>query len=268
MKDALHALLGDVAEETAALDDLLVTLSTQEWSLPTPSPGWSIRDQVSHLAWLDEAALMAATDPQRFRDEAAAALTVGPEFTNQMALRYRSLELDELHAWFLEARREMSAALEAMDGTARVPWYGPDMSVMSLATARLMETWAHGQDVYDAVGVERVATNRLQHVAHLGFRTMAFSFAVHGLPAPEAPVRVVLRSPTGDEWSWGPDAALDEVTGSALGFCLIVTKRRHVEDTDIVTKGPIATEWMSIAQAFAGPPGQGRQPQGQGVGQL
>ena len=134
------------------------------------------------------------------------------------------------------------------------------MSAASSLTARLMETWAHGQDIADALGTRREPTDRLRHVAHLGVAARPVSFAANGRARPGQPVRVELISPGRDMWLWGPPEAPDRVTGSALDFCLAVTRRRHLDDTSLLISGPVATEWMAIAQAFAGPPGPGRRP--------
>jgi uncharacterized protein (TIGR03084 family) len=123
-----------------------------------------------------------------------------------------------------------------------------------------METWAHGQDIADALGVVRSPTDRLRHVAHIGVGARAFSFAAHGRSTPETPVRVELLAPGGETWTWGPPDAGDRVTGPAQDFCLVVTQRRHLDDSALLIEGPVAADWMSIAQAFAGPPGPGRQP--------
>jgi uncharacterized protein (TIGR03084 family) len=123
-----------------------------------------------------------------------------------------------------------------------------------------METWAHGQDIADAVGVSRPATGRLRHIAHLGVRTMTFSFALNDRPSPASPIRVELAGPGGGQWDWGPPEAADRVAGTALDFCLVVTQRRHLSDTALAVTGDGATAWMSIAQAFAGAPGPGRAP--------
>ena len=121
-----------------------------------------------------------------------------------------------------------------------------------------METWAHGQDVADALDIARVPTARLRHIAHLGVRTRAFSYAVHGREAPPTPVRVVLTGPGRRRSGCGRTPRRASVRGAALDFCLVVTQRRHLADTGLVVNGDAATEWMSIAQAFAGPPGPGR----------
>lgn len=248
----------DLAAETRDLDILLSAVD--DWEQPTPAAGWAIRDQVSHLAYFDEAALLALTDPDRFRTEAAALTALGADFPDQVAARYRGMTGAELTDWFHRARADLVARFAAAHPKARVPWYGPDMSVRSSVTARLMETWAHGQDIADALGVTRTPTARLRHVAHLGVRTLGFSFRLRGRPAPTTDVHVELTGPDGDTWTWGPQAARDRVRGPALDFCLVVTQRRHLADTALATTGPVAAEWLTIAQAFAGAPGPGRAP--------
>ncbi|SIL68645.1 TIGR03084 family protein [Mycobacteroides abscessus subsp. abscessus] len=122
-----------------------------------------------------------------------------------------------------------------------------------------METWAHGQDVVDALGATREATARLRHVAHIGVGARAFSYLANGLDLPADPVRVELTAPDGSVWTWGPADAANRVSGPALDFCLLVTQRRHRDDTALVADGPLADhQWLAIAQAFAGPPGGGR----------
>jgi uncharacterized protein (TIGR03084 family) len=132
------------------------------------------------------------------------------------------------------------------------------MSVASSATARLMETWAHGLDIADTLGETLPETARLRHIAHLGVRTFGFSFVNRGRKIPAAEVAVHLTAPDGTRWSWGASAATDRVEGPALDFCLVVTQRRHVDDTSLVASGPVADSWLRHAQAFAGPPGPGR----------
>jgi uncharacterized protein (TIGR03084 family) len=163
-----------------------------------------------------------------------------------------------LLAWFQAARKSLLDGYAAADPARRLPWYGPDMGVASSVTARLMETWAHGQDIADALGVTREPTARLRHVAHIGIRALPYSFTVRGLPVPADLIRVELGAPDTSRWTWGPAAATNRITGSALDFCLVVTQRRHRDDTDLVVTGETARSWIAIAQAFAGPAGPGR----------
>ncbi len=167
--------------------------------------------------------MAAIRDPDDFAAGAAALLAGGVDRSVEPG---RSRSPAELLAWWRDGRAALLDALGPLDPRARVPWYGPPMSARSFATARLMETWAHGQDVADALGVERRPTGRLRHVAHIGVRARPFSYAIHGLPLPAEPVAVVLVGPDGDTWSWD-EGAEDVVTGPALDFCLVVTQRRH-----------------------------------------
>ena len=139
-------------------------------------------------------------------------------------------------------------------------WYGPAMAAKSKITARLMETFAHGQDIADALGVERKPTDRLRHICHLGVRARSFAYMINEMPAPGTEVYVELRGPGGDAWIWGDQRAESRITGSGLDFALLAVQRRHRIDTDLVATGPAAEEWLSIIQAYAGPPGPGRRP--------
>ncbi len=256
----LAALVADLAAESDDLDRVLAALPAAGWEAPTPAAGWLVRDQVSHLAYFDETATLSATDPDRFRAEAAALVATGDDFTEGVAARTRGLAPDALLDWSRRARADYLTTFAALEAGTVLPWYGPPMSAASSVTARLMETWAHGQDVVDAVGATRSPTARLRHVAHLGVATRGWSFVVHDLPVPPGPVRVALTGPAGEQWTWGPADAADRVTGPALDFCLLVAQRRHRADTALRADGPDADRWLDVAQVFAGPPGPGRAP--------
>ena len=201
-------------------------------------------------------AVRAAVHPDQFRAELPAALAgLDPD---AIAARYRDRTGVQLLAWFDTARAQLIDTFATLDPRKWLPWFGPAMSAASSLTARIMETWAHTQDIADALGVTREPTSRLRHVAHIGVGARAFSYAVNGKALPETPVRVELTGPDGDLWTWGPAEADNRVTGPALDFCLLVTQRRHRDDLALVVEGPAAAEWMSIAQAFAGAAGTGR----------
>ena len=252
MPVSMSGLADDLAAESAVLRALLVPLDETGWRQPTPAAGWSVLDQVTHLAWFDEAAVRSATTPEAFAGEQA-----NPD-PDGIAAAHRDRSGAQVLAWFDDARSRLLTVFRALDPSLRVPWYGPPMSAASALTARIMETWAHGQDVADTLGVRREPTARLRHVAHIGIGARAYSFVVNGRDAPTTPVRVELAAPDGGTWTWGPDDALDRVAGPALDFCLVVTQRRHLADTALRVSGPVATEWMSFAQAYAGPAGPGR----------
>lgn len=256
----MTTLADDVAAETAALRLMIAGLDESGWRQDTPAAGWTVADQVGHLAYCDDAAITSATDPDEFAADLQRAIADGATSADAIVDRYRVVPPGELLVWFDESRARLLDVFRSLDPSVRVPWFGPPMSAASALTARLMETWAHGQDIADALGVVRQPTDRLKHVAHIGVGARAFSYAAHGRAMPDAPVRVELAAPSGEAWSWGPADADDQVSGPALDFCLVVTQRRHLADTALRIQGPAATDWMSIAQAFAGPPGTGRRP--------
>jgi len=256
----MHALAADLTTETAVLRDMVAGLDEDGWQTPTPAAGWSIGDQISHLAFFDDAAIQSATDPEGFAAEMERAVTVGGLTPDEIAGRYRNQAGAELLAWFDASRRRLITVFGELDPALRLPWFGLPMSAASSLTARIMETWAHGQDVADALGLAREPTARLRHIAHIGVRALPFSFAANGLEVPPEPVRVELTGPDGALWTWGPEHAANRVSGPALEFCLIVTQRRHRDDTAVRTDGQVAEHWLAIAQAFAGPPGPGRRP--------
>jgi uncharacterized protein (TIGR03084 family) len=263
----LPQLIDDLDDEFADLHQLVGSLAPDapQWDRPTPADGWTVRDQISHLAFFDDAGRMAAVEPEAFTRRVAELMAQPGDPMDEHLVRGRALDGRELLEWWEGAHGQMVEALAGVDTSVRLPWFGPPMGVLSFVSARLMETWAHGQDVADALGVVRQPTDRLRHVAHLGVRTRSFSYQVRGRDVPPGRIEVVLASPSGQVWSWDVGEAVDDrspgyVVGEALDFCLVVTQRRNVADTRLVVTGEEATDWMSVAQAFAGPPGPGRPP--------
>jgi uncharacterized protein (TIGR03084 family) len=258
-RPSLAAVLDDLRAEH---EDLRALVARTDLDLPTPAEPWDVRDTVSHLAGFDEEAAVAAARPEEFVAGLEDVVRDIDGFMQRKLDVRRAMSRAELEADWRRCADACLDAVAALDPSAKVPWYGPPMNPVSFATARLMEYWAHGQDVADAAGTERVPTDRLRHVCHLGVRTRGFSYAVRGLQPPPVEVRVELAAPSGGTWTWGPDDAADRVTGTALDFCLLVTQRRHRSDTALVAAGPAADEWLGMAQCFAGPPGPGRVPRG------
>jgi uncharacterized protein (TIGR03084 family) len=258
MAVSVDELRQDLLAESADLLALLRPLREAAWRTPTPAAGWTIADQVGHLAYFDKAAGLAMLEPERFSAEAARMSSTGTNFPDRLVLEYRNLTGSQVLAWFEGARSELIERCGGHDIATRVPWYGPPMSLASLLSARLMETWAHGQDIADALGVRPEPTSRLRHVAHLGIGARPYSYRVRGLVAPTTPIRVELHAPDGSRWTWGPADAPDLVAGDAFEFCRVVTQRQNVADTSLEASGAGALGWLNIAQAFAGAPGPGR----------
>ena len=231
-----HAALSAL---NARVDELVAAAGAASWNAETPAAGWDVAMQIAHLAWTDEVSLTA------IRDAAA--------FTGR----------DEVLARWRLARGELADALKSADPGEKIPWFGPPMRPGSMTTARIMETWAHGVDVADALGIsvsdDPAFVGALPHVAKLGFKTRAFAYTMNGLEAPTSEIHVSLARPAGGRLEFGPADADQRVSGSLVDFCLLVTQRIHLADTDLEALGDDAAQWLRIAQAFAGLPGAGRE---------
>jgi uncharacterized protein (TIGR03084 family) len=256
MSSVFEAVVQDLSDEHRALERVIERLAADQFERPTHAEGWAVRDQVAHLAHFDEAAALAMRDPDGFREHFRRPGNSEAEYL----ARARELPAAELVSWWRKASTDLISATQGVDPASRIPWAGPPMSGVSFVTARLMETWSHGLDVVDVVGVDRPDTDRLKHVAFLGVRARPFSFTNRGLEPTLEPIRVSLIAPSGDVWELGDETSENVVRGTATDFCRVVTQRRHIADTGLEVVGPAAREWMGIAQAFAGPPGPGRKP--------
>jgi uncharacterized protein (TIGR03084 family) len=253
----MKSICKDLADEQAALDDMVRDLDDDGWQIKTPFFDWTIKDEISHLAYFDMAARLSATDRKEFAagfEKLVAGVSDFNAIFDQVNAIGNAMSNADLLAWWRKEREQLLGAFESVKPDTRLPWYGPDMSAKSSATARIMETWAHGQDVADALGIVRPAPDRLKHIAFLGVATFKWSFKNRGLAVPVQPVHVSLDSPSGEVWAWGPEDAQNRVAGSALDFCQVVTQRRNAADTGLTIYGRVADQWMKMAQAFAGPP--------------
>jgi uncharacterized protein (TIGR03084 family) len=257
----INDVLADLKAEGVELDGLVAGLPVSEWGLATPAEGWTVAHQIAHLAWTDSQAIIAATDADAFADIVAEALAGDAQkLVDGAAAEGAKADPAVLLSQWRFGRRRMLAALKSVPEGVKLPWFGPPMSATSMATARIMETWAHGQDIADALGMVRNPTPRLRHVAHIAVRARNFAFHTHGLTPPVEEFRVVLAAPDGSEWTWGPADASQTVTGPALDLCLLATQRRNRADLSLTATGADADKWLDLAQAFAGPAGPGRPP--------
>ena len=254
----MRELLLDLVAEQDDLDRLVAGLRAEQWDLPTAAEPWSIRDTISHLAFFDERQTQAILDPEGFAREVNQRLTGNYDEYMAIGLNHgRAVEPSELLEWWRRARAEELTALWTLAPEQQLPWYGPPMKARSAAAARLMETWAHGHDVTQALAFDRPPTDRLFHVAELGVKTFSWSFLNRGLELPPHRVRVALTGPAGNTRVWNAEAE-ESITGPIHDFCLVVAQRINYRDTDLVIEGEVARRWMEIAQVFAGPPGPGR----------
>lgn len=247
----------DLRDEYKQLADLCATLDADTWRRPSEFYGWTPWDEIAHLCFFDETGLKSATDAEAFKADTAALnvrLKAGEEISAIAREKYGHLDGHALLAHWRPISEALVAALDALDPKARLLWYGPPMSARSFITARLMETWAHGQDVWDVARQRRPPTRRLKHIAHLGVTTYGWTFVNRGLPVPTPVPYVELTSPDGETWTWGDPQSSEFVRGTAEDFCLLVTQRRNLADLKLSHSDGSAKQWLSMAQCFAGPP--------------
>ena len=211
---SIPTLIADLTAEHDNLDAIVGPLAADEWSRSTPAEGWDIRDTISHLTYFDENATLAIVDPDKFASDSGDFVTSPSRPTGDVDLG-RALTPDGLLDRWRSSRAALIAAVSECDPARRIPWYGPAMSLASFTTARIMETWAHGQDIVDTVGAEPVVSDRLRHVIHIGVGARPYAYMVNGLDDPGTPIRVETTGPSGEPWTWGPEEADDRVTGSA-----------------------------------------------------
>ncbi len=259
MPDPYQQLLDDLTAEQRYLDAQLADTPDAVWQYDTPCRGWMVRDVIAHLAEVDDSAAAVASGAAR-QMEAGGRSADGLRSALQDSSRH--LTRIQLVDWWRAARQRLDQALRPLDAKTRLPWAGPPMSARSFATARLMECWSHGLDALDGAEIKPVHSDRLQHIAHLGYITRQFAYQTRGMEPNAEPLRVALRLPSGAGWSRGDDDAPNVIAGTAVDFCRVVTQRIHYRDTDLNCTPGAAEEFLQVAQAFAGPPGEGRPQRG------
>ena len=255
MTDLRTSVIADLQAESAQLDSWVQPLDADDWARITTPEGWSIAHQIAHLHWTDEASVTAITDVEAFNEGLKIASANPTGYVDDAANEGAKIPPAELLQIWRDGRDRLARELAAVPDGEKIAWYGPPMSPTSMATARIMETWAHGHDVAGALDIVPPQTDRCKHVCHLGVRTRGFAYLVRGEEAPDVEIHVALTGPSGDLWTWGSPEAEQRVTGSGYDFALLATRRRHVEDVDVHAEGDDAAYWLTIVQAFAGLPG-------------
>ena len=247
----------DFRDEVDDFHALLKTLKAEDWERETAFMDWTPWDVVAHLHYYDVVSRASLAGEEAFAPERRAvleAIVAGRSNRELARERFAGLDAAGLLAEWRSSAHALAETLGASDPKRRLPWFGPDMGVAMFTTARLMETWAHAQEVYDLVGATRVFTDRLQHVATIGVKTFGWTFANRGLEIPDPPPYVRLAAPSGAIWEWNEPSETGCVRGDAVDFCHVVTQGRNVADTALDVRGAVAIRWMAIAQCFAGGP--------------
>jgi uncharacterized protein (TIGR03084 family) len=256
-------ICADLRDEYEELDAFVSACSEQEWQQATPFYGWSIYDEIAHLCYSDSNAMLAMEDAVAFKDHAQQLVAWMEKENRLMAFTYEDMgkpTVTRLLSRWREVRTRLLQRAEAHDSKDRFPWYGAPMSNKSLLTARIMEVWAHGQDIYDTLKIDRKNSDRTRHIAQLGVATYPWSFVTNNQEPPKELPYIELKALSGELWCWGDKNSKDHVSGPAVDFCLLVTRRRHLQDLAMVSRGKAARAWLPIAQCFAGPPEPGPEP--------
>lgn len=244
-------------EESDALNAVVADLDEATLLTPTQFKNWTVADILGHLYIWNDAAALTLTNGDAFTAFFSNVVAAMHEPGGLRAFE-RSLLVEKSATSILDAwQQSVSATADVYaqaDPKTRVRWGGPDMSARSCISARLMETWAHGQAVFDVFGIERIDTDRIYSIVMLGVNTFAFNHKINGLDVPEQMPRLELTAPSGAAWTFGDEEADASITGSATEFCQVVTQTRNVADTALAVDGDTAVQWMRIAQCFAGPP--------------
>lgn len=245
-----HDFLG----ETEALASLLERLEGEIWDQPTRFKGWTPNDILVHLHFWNRMVDLSLTAPEEFASVAGSVAEALSKGSLRAVENARVPERGpELRALWLETARAIAGRWADVDPRRRLPWVGPDMSARSSMTARLMETWAHGQAIFDLLEQPRPENDRIRNVVVLGVNAFGWSHRVNGWDVPDPMPELHLTAPSGAVWTFGGPDAENRITGSATEFAQVVTQTRNIADTALDVQGPVATRWMQSAQCFAGP---------------
>jgi uncharacterized protein (TIGR03084 family) len=253
-------VISDLTAAAEEFDGLFAAIDTADWQQPTPAPGWTVAHQVGHLAFIFRLAGLSAAEPEQFTALAAKAASNFDAAVAASLADYVSDSPEVLLSRWRAERDTAIKALAAVPADQLVPWLVRPLPPAVLACAGMMELFGHGQDIADALGVTREATDRLYWVAWFATLTWDFGYQARELTTPEIEFRYELTAPSGVVWEFGPADAEQRITGPAEDFCLLVTRRRHRDDLAVTAVGPDAEHWLDIAQAYRGPAGEGRRP--------
>ncbi|NIP14650.1 MAG: TIGR03084 family protein [Pseudomonadales bacterium] len=244
----------DLRAEGAELAELMSSLPAEDWQRSTSFKNWTIYDVIAHLHFSDHMGMTTIESGAAFQALMADMQGSGlpfVEYTRQWLGDVSGPELLDRWRTLLD---ELCDRLQALDPQERLTWAGPGMKPRMFTTARQMETWAHGWEIYDCLRLNRAHSDRIKNIAAIGVRTFGWTFVNRGLELPGDPPFVRLTAPSGDVWEWNDPGADSSVTGSAVEFCQVVTQVRNIADTQLEVRGKPAREWMAIAQCFAGGP--------------
>jgi uncharacterized protein (TIGR03084 family) len=242
----VREILSDLVAEQQFLDQSLQRIPIKNWDRVTPSKPWTVRDTISHLADFADLAADTLLGGDKVKEwQKASDLDV----LRQRAIqRGRAMRPQDVIEWWRGGRAKVVEPLSHMTEDDRVEWIEGTMSARTFATFRLMETWAHGLDIYQALEIEVEDTARIRHVCWLGWKTLPYAFKAAGLDY--SPVRVEVIGPGYAKWVYGPDDTDELIKGSASDWARVVVRRIKPKDVRLKVTGENAQKAVEVAQAF------------------
>jgi len=245
----------DFRDECNAVFSILENLKEQDYEMPTQFKGWTFNNVIGHLHVWNYAADISLKDGdewKNFANSALQALGNGSSMNEFEQTITKGIQGPELLSMWKEYYTDMTERFAVADPKKRVKWMGPDMSARSSISARHMETWAHAQELYDSLGLDRINEDRIKNIVVIGNNTFKWCFTVHKKTLPTIRPYLKLISPSGEIWEYNEFSEDHKIEGLAEEFCQVVTQVRNIQDVDLKLTGSIAEEWMSVAQCFAG----------------
>jgi uncharacterized protein (TIGR03084 family) len=248
----MKTILSDLLAEQSLVDCLVADLTEEQWLKPLAyCEKWNIKDAIIHIAFFDYAARKLMKGEAEDLVTLAAAESGQDEYIR--ATTFHHLAGTEVMSWWREERTRMNAAFYGKQAKDRVPWApGLPMSAKSLASARLMELWAHSVDIYDALGLDPVVKDRITSTLFLSWQARPNAYRINQLEMPDTPIYLELVLPSGGIWAKGDPDASNYIKGSAKEWALAAVRRRNWMDTELVVAGEEARRYAAIVQTYAG----------------
>ena len=256
----MEKIIQDIMDAILDLNEILESLTDEEWKSPTTFKQWTPEEVVAHLFYFDRMTVYSINFPEKFNDEATymfKTFTALPNSLDRAIAVKQRLEVNDsesLRRLWHDSALEMCSKFQVIDPARRCTWFGPDMGARMFMTARFMETWSHSQAIYDLIGKERVYKDNIKNIATIGVKTFGWTYMNRKLKVPNQIPFVSLSSPSGIQWQWNEPSSEESIKGLASDFCHVVTQTRNIDDTDLQLVGAVAKQWMGMAQCFAGDP--------------
>lgn len=247
--------LGDLIAEQSQVDTLVQDFTEDDWNRSASyCTTWKLKDVIAHIGLFDYCAAELLRGHGSTVTEVSHAFSESDEHFRIAA--WQGKPGSEILSWWREQRMRMVSTFIEQGPKARVPWAPgvPPMSNRSLASARLMELWAHSVDIYDALGIDPVVKDRITSTLFLSWQGRPNMYNVNGLVFnPDTPMYIELVLPSGEIWAKGDPESPNHIKGTAKEWALVSIRRRNWMDTDLEVVGDEARTYASIVQTYAGP---------------